>query len=221
MQANLEGRRKARELRSTGLSVGNIAQILGISKGSISPWVADIILTDEQQRILAAHSADACTQGRSKGISTNIRNRKLRWQQAHQEAEIEWPRRSKDPDFMFGLALYVGEGGKTLPYSTRFSNADPAVICKELDFFLQIGISRDRIRALLHLQDENLRGAAEVFWRSKTGLPQEQFYQTIVAISSASKQKGRILPHGTLQLSVNDTHIRQKLEKWMHLALEN
>ncbi len=43
---------KAIELRSKGMSVGKISKELGISKGSISLWVKNVILTKEQKKQL-------------------------------------------------------------------------------------------------------------------------------------------------------------------------
>lgn len=50
MRKNEEARRRARELRIFGMSIGEIAKQLSVSAGSVSNWVCDIVLNDEQKR---------------------------------------------------------------------------------------------------------------------------------------------------------------------------
>lgn len=54
-----EKREEARELRAQGVSVGKIAHVLSVSKSSVSLWVRDIVLTDEQKQELYV---SMCTQ---------------------------------------------------------------------------------------------------------------------------------------------------------------
>lgn len=49
MKKQLEKQKKAIDLRSSGLPISKISNILKSSKSSISLWVKDIILTDEQK----------------------------------------------------------------------------------------------------------------------------------------------------------------------------
>lgn len=219
MEPKPEKRLHARTLRLTGLSVNAIAKQIGVSQGSVSYWVQDVPLTENQRLVLTSHAEEARKSGVAKAAVWHRRDKESRWAHYHQEADLEWPARSKDPAFMFGLALYAGEGGKTIPNTTSFSNANPDMICKELGFFRQIGIPQSCIRAMLHIQDKGLQDGAENFWIQRTGLPPDQFYRTVVAISRASLQRGRILPHGTLRISANNTRIRQKIERWLSLAL--
>jgi len=43
-----EKRLEARKLRQQGLPIGQIANILACAKSSVSTWVRDIVLTEEQ-----------------------------------------------------------------------------------------------------------------------------------------------------------------------------
>jgi len=50
MKKNEEIKIKARDLRSLGLSVGDISKKLSVSYGSVGNWVRDIILDEEQKK---------------------------------------------------------------------------------------------------------------------------------------------------------------------------
>ncbi|MFA6235522.1 MAG: hypothetical protein WC824_15235 [Bacteroidota bacterium] len=211
---------EARNLRSKGLSVKVIAKTLGVSKSSVSVWVRDISLTLEQISNLKKVKSKAGEKGREAARDKHRTSRIQRWGNFHQEAEKEWPFFSLNPIFMFGLALYIGEGGKTEPNIAIISNADSSVLQKALGFFRLLGVPDSKFRAMIHLQDQIFQIKAEDFWERKLGIPRNQFYRTRITISCASKQKGRILPNGTLHLYVGDTRIRQKIERWMQLALQ-
>src|SRR5207253_845921 len=47
-------RMRARELRAQGWSIGEIQQLLGVSRSSVSIWVRDVPLSIEQRDALAA-----------------------------------------------------------------------------------------------------------------------------------------------------------------------
>lgn len=59
-------REQARKLRAEGKSIRDIAQILRISKGSISPWVRDIELTPQQEAHLKESERLGAALGRKK-----------------------------------------------------------------------------------------------------------------------------------------------------------
>ena len=68
---------QARELRSKGESVKNIASILNVSKGTASYWVRDMVLTVEQLERLKQSSLKGSELGRLKGALTQ-KNRRLK-----------------------------------------------------------------------------------------------------------------------------------------------
>lgn len=211
-----EQKEASRALRREGYSLGQVAEKLQVSKSSVSNWVRDIELTQPQKEILRKAS------GKSLGRAMEVYQKKTqdRHDQWRREAEAEWPILSRDPFFMFGLALYLGEGGKTEPCCLRFSNANAGIIRKAIDFFILVGVPRDQLRLTIHLQDISLVPLAEQFWIAETGIPKSQFMKTRVATSSASLGKRRTLPQGTVGIYAGSSRIRKKLEVWMRLGLE-
>ncbi len=153
---------------------------------------------------------------------TNVSAATSRWAEYHWEAEQEFERLSQDADFMFGLALYIGEGSKTSGNQLCLTNCDPRVIRKGMRFFEKIGGTRSIMRVAIQVHPGLSKEAAEAFWREVTGLPSGQFHVTREAVSRASScTKGNLQIYGTCQIRANSTKLRQKVTRWMELALKD
>jgi hypothetical protein len=166
---------QARALRARNRTLADIAQILGVSKSSVSLWVRDVPFTPTlrlrgpHRRPDPAHEA------------------KLRQIEELNRAGRERIGTLSDEEFLVaGLALYAGEGAKG-DGTVQFANTDPAMIrffCAWLREFFDADASRLRVRVYLH-QGLDLEGA-EAFWSKLTGVPREQFRQAHRAVPDAS-----------------------------------
>jgi transcriptional regulator with XRE-family HTH domain len=166
---------QARALRARNRTLADIAQILGVSKSSVSLWVRDVPFTSTlrlrgpHRRPHPAHEA------------------KLRQIEELNRAGRERIGTLSDEEFLVaGLALYAGEGAKG-DGTVQFANTDPAMIrffCAWLREFFDADASRLRVRVYLH-QGLDLEGA-EAFWSKLTGVPREQFRQAHRAVPDAS-----------------------------------
>lgn len=67
---------KAIELRKRGLSLSNISRIIHVSKSSVSAWVRDVCITNEQRKLLMKRRPCIHTNETKKKIS---KNSKLNW----------------------------------------------------------------------------------------------------------------------------------------------
>ena len=181
----VEEKQRARELRVQGWSYNDILREVGVSKSTLSLWLRDIPLTDEQ---IAALSCKFRA-GREKFIHKMRVRRDDRWAEYHREAEEEYVTLSQDPAFMFGLALYIGEGTKSDANAVCVTNCDPCVIQKSLEFFLKIGVPYASLRGAVHLHPGLSIENAEAYWREITKLPETQFHRTSVSTSRASAGK--------------------------------
>lgn len=148
------------------------------------------------------------------------KRRVARWASFEAEAVALWPSYSVRPRFMFGLALYAGEGGKT-GNDINVSNCDPRILRASLEFFLMLGARREDVRVSIHLHDAARVSEVESFWSSELELPLEQFTRTVVAVSRASKQRrGNVQPNGTCRVRVHSTRLLRMITKWMDMALD-
>jgi hypothetical protein len=79
----------ARHLRAEGCSVNEIARRVCVSKSSVSLWVRDIPLSDDQRQALLRKSIRY--EGQWKGAATNVargRARRLAYQEAGRRRQV-------------------------------------------------------------------------------------------------------------------------------------
>src|SRR3989338_1585090 len=146
--AKSELRIKAREMRSTGESVGVIAKKIGVSKSTVSLWVRDIILSIEQLETLRKRWIHGTERGRLKGAFMQ-KNRRLNLMKKMEEEGKERFRNLSDEEFFSaGIALYWGEGSKK-KREFYICNSDPELI-KFMILWLEkfFGIGKDRLKAV-------------------------------------------------------------------------
>ena len=165
-------RAEARRLRGEGKTLLEIAQVLHVSKSSVSLWVRDVPFTPSKRRY-------------------GPQRRPHPWQEAklrelHQLNVLGRHLIGVLPEHSFlaaGAALYAAEGSKA-DGKVVFSNTDPAMVeffCRWLRYVFTIDEARLRTRVYLH-QGLDL-DAAETFWSSVTGIPRDQFTQPYRAIA--------------------------------------
>lgn len=206
-------KQKAIILRNKGVSMGDIAEKLGVAKSSVSYWVRDIPLTKSQKTKLNrnGHSIVAIEKRRiSRILHTNKKRDEIK-----KNAGEEVPLLMRDPLWCVGTALYWGEGGKT-QQTARVSNSDPRVIKIMMRFFEQYsGIPKEKYKAHIHtFSHKNVKEAMR-YWVKVSGIPEIQFYRTYVKQSSASKKKRNTLPYGTLQIYLHDSDFFTRLMGWI------
>jgi transcriptional regulator with XRE-family HTH domain len=162
-RGKVEEQEKARLMRAENRTLKEIAEILGVSKSSVSLWVRDMNVEIRQAR---------------PGVrrSNKLHEAKLAEIEACDRLGIERIGQLSDDAFLAaGVALYAGEGSKT-GNEVNFANTDAAMVafyCAWLRRFFEIDESRMRVRVYLH---EGLDlDAAETFWSGVTAIPRAQF----------------------------------------------
>jgi hypothetical protein len=193
------------------MALGAIAEQLGVSKSSVSLWVRDIQLSDEQNAALLAKNP--ARNGQLLGVrvwSDRCREQRIAAQRHGRELA-----RSRDPDFLAGCMLYWAEGSKSRN-AAELVNADPDL----METFLRF------LRSCFSVPDERVTFSVNCFlgngltldeiqewWLTRLGLPQCCLRKAIVnRPSSASKRrKGHVLPYGTARISVHSTFIVQSI----------
>ena len=207
--AKPEEREQARELRKRGQAIKQIARELRVSSGSVHLWVKDIPTSREMKVRLAQRGHQKAHQ-----ILRDLWTQRILL--AREQALQEWPLRRLDPDFMFGLALYLGEGYKTGSY-VGMTNSDPALLRSALRFFQQIGCDMQRVRAGIHLHQGEDPEKALQYWSQEIGIPQQSFNRVVSSKVSGGK-RARHLVHGTGLIRVSHVFVKRKLNLWMDLA---
>jgi AcrR family transcriptional regulator len=205
--AKREVRQEARTLRHNGMSVRDIAKLLNVSKGSVSVWVRDIILTKDQidalrenQRMYAAQNSGAQTN------SKKARTLRVRFQE---EGRIR--AREGRPLHLAGCMLYWAEGAKA-KNKVHFVNSDPNM----LSFFLrfmhdELGVlnSQWSVHIQCHSNEPTEIARIEQYWLTLLDLPQICLKKT--HIKKGSETRKNILENGVCGLAVYRTDLAQHI----------
>lgn len=209
----VQDKEKAVALRKNGVAMGEIANLLGVAKSSVSYWVRDVVLSKKQQAHLKArsHNAEAIEKRRTARLAhTDKRRAAIR-----QKAILDIPALTKNPLWYVGVSLYWGEGGKT-QRAVRLANSDPDVIKIAMKFFREVcEISEEKFRGHIHTFPAADVKKTTVYWAKVSGIAPERFYKTYVKQSVSSKEIRKTLPNGTFQVYVNDTDFFFTLMTWI------
>ena len=197
---------KALKLREEkGLSIKQIAQRLGVSKGTVSLWCRDIALTPEQIEKLHKQMVKGSYAGRLLGSQAQHKNRLERENEARKKALNDIGSLS-DKELLIALsALYWGEGRKS--QRTFFiSNSDPEMIRFILKAYERVlKVNKDRIIMAVGLNFAHKARDEEVkqYWSAFTGIPLSQFRKTIFIKAKNKKVYKNFSNHyGTLRITV-------------------
>ena len=209
--AKPEKQKQALELRHRGLSIKQIAHILEVSVGNTHRWVRDVPLSDEIRVRLSQRGHQAAKLVKNKDRIQRILD-------ARGEAETDWVSLKTNPDFTFGLALYLGEGAKTTG-SVAVTNCDPSTLRAAIRFFTLVGcdMSRAHCQVILHQGEDP--DAAVRYWSRELSLAPEAFHRVTASKVSGGKRAHHLI-HGTASVRVCHTRVKHKIMRWLELAKE-
>src|SRR5262245_60650922 len=124
-----ELRLEARALRQGGMSVRNVAKTLQVAKSSVSMWVRDIVLTDEQVAVLKAN------QGLYAAQNSGAQSNRAKARTSRMLFQEEGRARAKEGSALHlaGCMLYWAEGAKARN-KVHFVNTDPNMLLLFLRF---------------------------------------------------------------------------------------
>ncbi len=187
--AKFQERIKAREKRRNGESIGDIAKLLDVSKGTVSRWCSDLKLTKKQENRLREKVRKAGHYGRQKGAEMNKRKKIERINLFRVLAKKNYSRINKRELNLIITALYWAEGSKTRPRFS-FSNSDPDMI-KLVAHWLEVieGISKNDLVVRVHINQVHRDRIEKVlkFWSSLLELPVSHFKPTSFIKTSSKK----------------------------------
>ncbi len=161
----VEERRRARELRAQSWTLQEIADELGVSKGSVSVWVRDVDFEPRSRRIRSQRRPHPLTVKKQEQLD-----------RCREEAASLFGSLSERELLVFGLALYLGEGFKTDGRGVGMANTSADVLrffVSWLRRFFTIDESRLRVRIYLHRHLDI--DAATRYWSEVLAIPPEQF----------------------------------------------
>jgi len=203
-------RLRARALRADeGRSIKEIAALVGVSVSTVSLWVRDIPLTEEQRAALDARNPRLNGQhlgGRR--LSEKCREQRIA-AQAHGRALA----RAGQPEFAGGCMLDWAEGAKSRN-AAELVNADVAMLRTFLSFVERFyEVTRDRVRFSINCFTNNGLALEEIegWWLAQLDLPASALRTSIVnrPSSASRKRRHRVLLYGTGRLTVHSTFVQE------------
>jgi hypothetical protein len=162
-------RAQAVDLRLQGLSYAEISGRLDVSKGSLSPWLRELVLTTEQRAALALRRPPVGSGGSALHLRRLQSEQRCRDQGISDVGDM-----TARELFLVGAALYWAEGVKPKPWNPSvrmcLMNSDPSVIDVFIRWLALIGVSRDRILLQLHIHESADLDDVVSRWRERPSL---------------------------------------------------
>jgi transcriptional regulator with XRE-family HTH domain len=195
--------------REEGASINEIARRTGEAKSSISRWVRDIELTDEQRESLRIAAYFGHVMGRTMHSQLRREARMLAQEDGRMRAQ------QGDSFFTAGCMLYWAEGSKDRNH-VEFTNSDPAMVAFFVRFLKTYWNLRDEhIRITCNLFADHLERQREIeqFWIDAAQLSRESLRKSTVNVYSkySKKKRQNRLPYGTCRVTVARTRVVQAI----------
>lgn len=196
-------REKAREMRRQGFSVNQIANELNVSKGSVSVWVRDIVLTNEQKSTLKAQQKQwgennkGSQKNRQAAIQQRIAYQQLGREKAHEGSRLH----------LIGCMLYWAEGAKARNF-IHFVNSDPhmmTIFRRFLDEELKVENSEMSLQIHCHTHDKVEQNRISEYWLKLLQLPEQCLLN--IQVKEGSKTSSKVLHNGVCAIRVYRTDI--------------
>ena len=202
-----ETRYEARRLRQQGMSVKEIAITLGVSRSSISLWVRDIELTEQQKRTLK----DRQRLWGAQNSGAHVNRDKAR--QVRVLAQEAGRTRAKEysPLHLAGCMLYWAEGAKTRN-SVNFVNSDPNMSTLFIRFLreeLKVQNSEFALYIHSHSTDADEIQRQRQYWLDLLQLPASCIRK--VLYKTGSQVRKNVLMNGVCSIRVYRTDLVQHI----------
>jgi transcriptional regulator with XRE-family HTH domain len=209
---------QAVQFRKRGFTYSEIAKIVDVSVSTVSNWLA-------QKSFSKKVKADNILRARKDNIKrielinkARSAERQSRYAEAVHNAETEYKHYKKDPLFVAGLMLYVGEGDKSTRHLIRIANADMEIHRIFIAFAKSyLGIPQEKFRFWILLYPNLSEKDCVKKWSKKLGLTKSNFHKNQVIAGKSSK---RTLQYGIGNTIIGSTILKLKLNKWIELALK-
>lgn len=195
---------QARILRKQGLSLGEIAKIVGVSKDSTSHWCRDIALTEKQIQALLWRDVAGMKKGQLIVAEQRRTERQSRVEKYQLEAFQDVEQLSQRDLFMLGIGLYWAEGSKR-NRQIVLSNTDPTLL-KAFILFISYVCQKTslEVKCRIQLNEAHKYRYEEVlqYWMSILDLEQSNFAKpTFIHVEHKKEYPNRNTYFGTLHVT--------------------
>lgn len=203
---------ESRKLRKEqGLSIKQITKMVGVSQSSVSRWVKDIELTQEQKDKLLLQNPFINKQ------CAGAKKRKELAKIQRQQYQKEGKQKADQKDFLhcIGCMLYWAEGSKS-KNRIAFVNSDPNMMRLFIRFLRESLLVKNEdiiFTVNVHLNNGLLLEDVENYWLNLLNLPKECLRKSTVSRlprMSSGKKKNK-LPYGVARIDIHKTELIQHI----------
>lgn len=206
--AKRKEKEKALLLRKRGMSYKQILKEVDVSKGTLSSWLRDYPLSQERLRAVRDWNKERI----EKYKKTRKRQREALFENVYQ-SEFKKIKPLLSNDYLAGLFLYWGEGGKTKDSWSSVSNTDPAIIRFFVSWFTKhFGFEKSKMKISLHLYADMNTDQEMAFWSNYLDMSRKQFRKPHIKKSKRAGLSYRSkFNHGTCNLIVGNAILTRKI----------
>jgi len=203
-------------LRKSGKSYSEIAETLGIPKGTLAFWFKNIHWSQTIKNKLLGIAKEK-SRKRMIVLSHQAREERITlYNQYRLRAEIQYKKFKSDTLFMIGLMLYWGEGDSKLENGViRITNTDPDMI-KLFNIFLKKYLSEvcKKVKAYLILYPDLNDKECKEFWSKKIEVPCDRFLKSHCIQGHHPTKR---LSHGICTLFISSRRNKEVINTWIKL----
>lgn len=191
------------------MSLKAIAEEVGASVSSVSRWVRDVQLSDEQKALLELRAFRGQVKGNAVNAVVRRDVRALAQEEGRQLAQ------RAEPLHVAGCMLYWAEGAKNRN-QLRFTNSDPKMIAFFVEFLRRyFSVADENVKITCNLFADHLDRQREIeqFWLDALRLPRSSLCRSTVNVYSkySKKKRKNKLPYGTCRVVVSKTRVVQSI----------
>lgn len=207
---------EAIKLRKQNKSYSEIAEVLNVSKSTVSYWFKNIVWSENIKKQLTKRAQKISEERLDRLNELKKKKWKKVYANAEEDAIKEFGKLKNKILFSTGLSLYWGEGDKNfLNGQVRVSNVDYRLLYTFNIFLREIcNVDVEKIKAYVLLYpDLDSRECLE-YWSKNVKIAKDKFFKSVLI---QGKHKTRKLSHGVCSISVCDKQLKKKILVWIDL----
>ncbi len=180
MKTKLQAKLQAIELRKKGFSYNEILKRIPVSRSSLSLWLKDVPLSEDQMKYLLKRRLNSWKAGGAARRSKRIQEEENEYQKAH----ISVGKLSDREVFLIAASLYWAEGAKqrnVISQRVAISNSDPGILLVFYRWLSLMKYQPSDIIATLYLHEVYVDQEQEMlsYWKSYFPDQKLQWYKTV------------------------------------------
>ena len=201
-------KRRVIEFRKQGKSYSEIKKLVNVSKGSLSLWLRNVPLSDKQILGLKKKKEAAVERYRE----TMRLKREKKYKKYYENQKRKWLPLSQREEFMAGLFLYWGEGGKASRNTVSINNTDPSVVKFALYWITHsLKVPTGKVKVQVHLYNDMDVDKELEFWSMELGISRKQFVRPYIKETKRANIDQKGFGHGTCGLLVHNTVLKENV----------